>query len=619
MRCQTFLIEVNVLVTSNTERSSAPMSLMLNHSIEYLETNSAPQIIKIIVSAALLICLSSFFVGGALGQTPAKTLTPEEQELLKAQKANEEAQAEYYREQTNKLRQPPPTPTPGKTFSQSVAENPASVVGVIGTVIGAIIVALATLTTLYFNSRNAIKAQRDSQFYEAMKRMGDKDSPTLRASAAGLLAFMAPQEWREPKLSKKWPFLEVQMSKPYLDTTVNQCLIGHLLEQDPVVTESVKKALLQLVPLVPHDLSAITCELHAANRSLQDELASSMAEFFVMNNYQLPPNPYEEDEDIEVWKQLKSATGFEPHSLRKLVIHSPSFRNRFGGYRSIIDAQDTGDRGLLLSALHDRLHAVANHLRANVTLFCTALSKLQPKDAPPPNSMYSFSFARAFLVGGEIAQGANLSHLELVNANFGGMLLSDVNLANAFLHGSTLQVRMVGGSLRSSTLRGVDFRGAWIAGVDMTDAGMADAKVSNAIGLSSNWWKADFTRSNYEVDSAVLESLFKKEGQLSLERLKKHTPLSKLLSRTNSRRSSKNRIRSFDSKIRRAEMQDPKHLTLSTGRDYEVEYRTAGGAVQTVEGELISLDESGFVVIESNGKRVVIRKDLVELMREKSD
>ena len=66
-------------------------------------------------------------------------------------------------------------------------------------------------------------------------------------------------------------------------------------------------------------------------------------------------------------------------------------------------------------------------------------------------------------------------------------------------------------------------------------------------------------------------------------------------------------------------MRDQIYTTLSTGRDFEVEHRTAGGGVQKVDGELISLDESGFVVIESKGKRILIKKDLVEVMREKSD
>ena len=66
-------------------------------------------------------------------------------------------------------------------------------------------------------------------------------------------------------------------------------------------------------------------------------------------------------------------------------------------------------------------------------------------------------------------------------------------------------------------------------------------------------------------------------------------------------------------------MQDQVYSTLSTGKHYEVEHRTAGGGVQKVEGELISLDESGFVVIESNGKRILIKKELVEIMHETSD
>lgn len=66
-------------------------------------------------------------------------------------------------------------------------------------------------------------------------------------------------------------------------------------------------------------------------------------------------------------------------------------------------------------------------------------------------------------------------------------------------------------------------------------------------------------------------------------------------------------------------MQDQVYSTLSIGRDYDIEHRTAGGGVQKVAGKLISLDESGFVVIESNGKRILIKKELVEVMREKSD
>jgi len=460
-----------------------------------------------IISVALLTFLSSTFVVSALGQAPSKILTPEEQELIKAQKANEEAQAEFYREQTNKLRQPPlaASPTPGNTFRQSVAENPASVVGVVGTILGAIIVALVSLTTLYFNSRNAIKAQIDSQFYEAMKRMGDKDSPTLRASAAGLVALMAQQEWRELALSKKRRFLQVEKSRPYFETAVDQLMVGHLLENNPVATESIKKALQQLIPLVPHKISTITRELHTANLSLQDEIASLAAEFFVVNKCDKPPNPYGDEQHEDLWKRLQSATGFQTRSLRKLAMHSPSFTNRFKTYRLILDAQNDADRGQLLSAIHDKLQVASGHLRANVILFCTALEKLQSKESPHEPDSRIFYFDRAFLVDGDMASEVNLSNIYFENANFSGTILRNVNLTNTFLFGAIFDVMMKGGSLRNSSLLQVEFGAARIEGVDMTDARLAGAKIT--AGLSSAWWKADFTIDD-RIDSELLEYLF---------------------------------------------------------------------------------------------------------------
>src|SRR6266550_6722157 len=155
-----------------------------------------------------------------------------DQELINAQKANESAQAEYYRELTRKLHEPSPTPIMRKSFSDNVAENPASVIGIVGTILAALFAALVGLTTLFVNSRSAAKAQRDTQFYEALKRLGDKDSPTIRSSAAGLLAQMAQTKDREvtafelrlrsylPK--KKKPFVEFDPHFPYFTTARDQ-------------------------------------------------------------------------------------------------------------------------------------------------------------------------------------------------------------------------------------------------------------------------------------------------------------------------------------------------------------------------------------------------------------
>lgn len=61
----------------------------------------------------------------------------------------------------------------------------------------------------------------------------------------------------------------------------------------------------------------------------------------------------------------------------------------------------------------------------------------------------------------------------------------------------------------------------------------------------------------------------------------------------------------------------PSIAALSVGRDYEVEHESPNGS-QKVEGTLIDLDEKGFVVIEdSNGKRIIINKNKVIVMKEK--
>ena len=65
-------------------------------------------------------------------EPPAESPPNAQEKLIDAQRANEEAQAEYYREQTEKLRQQ-------KTFWQNVADNPASVLGVLGVIVAALV------------------------------------------------------------------------------------------------------------------------------------------------------------------------------------------------------------------------------------------------------------------------------------------------------------------------------------------------------------------------------------------------------------------------------------------------------------------------------------------------
>lgn len=50
------------------------------------------------------------------------------------------------------------------------------------------------------------------------------------------------------------------------------------------------------------------------------------------------------------------------------------------------------------------------------------------------------------------------------------------------------------------------------------------------------------------------------------------------------------------------------------GKDYDVEYTNGIRTPLREEGKLISLDENGFVVLDREGRRVLIRKDSIDRM-----
>jgi len=469
-----------------------------------MKGHSLVVIMRISFFVACLMFLSGAFATATVGQTPRNSNTAasaEEQELIKARRANEEAQAEYYREQTNKLREPVKA-SPGKTFSQSVAENPASVVGVVGTILGALIVAIVGLTTLYFNNRNAIKAQRDTQFYEAMKRLGDKDNPTIRASAAGLLALMAQGGWPELSLGKHWPPLKRVRTRPYFTTALDQLLTELLLENTAVVIEPVKDALHQLLTLAPPN---ITHRLYDANLRIQDELSSLIAEFFIIRRSETKPDVDEQEDQQELWQQLRNSTDYSYRELLGIVTDGPAVKPSFENYLRIFKTQTTGDRGQAVSANHKSLRVASSRLRANVSLFCTALESFRPHDPA------GVSFKDSFLVGGRFAPGTDLSGLDFSGSILTGLFLSDVNMEGTNFSAAFFSVHMNGGSLRGANLLGADLRFTWLNDVDMSDARLGYVKVDEwSFFQDCNLWKANFYTTNPtpEVDTDVLEKLY---------------------------------------------------------------------------------------------------------------
>jgi hypothetical protein len=245
----------------------------------------ACRFIRVLGSLALVV-LSAVNLRAAGYQ--ANEIPPPSQhteELLDAQRANERAQAEYYRLQTKKLQERPPD----QSFWKNAAANPAATLGAFG----AVVAALVTITTFLFNYRSTIRTQRDTQFYEALKRFGDKDSPVIRASAAGLLGQMA--------------LLQTGFRHPYFSTVFDQLSLGLILEQDELVREANRRAVQRLITV---DAPSVIAGLLESNIRHQDDLIHILAKRVALRNgspWESPP-----------WESLAGATGYEIAVLQAL-------------------------------------------------------------------------------------------------------------------------------------------------------------------------------------------------------------------------------------------------------------------------------------------------------------
>jgi len=205
--------------------------------------------------------------------SPANSQLSDEQRLINARRENEEAQAKYYNALTAKLSSPTPTPAP-PSLGRTVAENPASVVGVIGAIIAASFAAAVGLLTLYVNHRAGLRFHYDTQFFETLKLFGDKNKG-IRSSAAGNLGLLANRQ--VPKIGTN-PLSILKTERPYFGLAHNQLLIGLSAEQDKFTLLQIRRGIYQIVESNPKGLGLA---LINANGRLQTGLRHALAHFFV--------------------------------------------------------------------------------------------------------------------------------------------------------------------------------------------------------------------------------------------------------------------------------------------------------------------------------------------------
>lgn len=168
--------------------------------------------------------------------------------LQKAKIERNVAQAEFFQKRAEQLEK--------KNTPQAKPWTPAEKMGCVGQVITLISVAGAILVS--WNSVAEVRRGReDTAFYEALKRMGDKDSAISRAGAATLLAMQA----ENPK---------------YYAAARLQLLHAFLLEDDEVVLGAIQGACSRLLKNEEHSEETRT-HLAAAEEVLEIQVVASLA------------------------------------------------------------------------------------------------------------------------------------------------------------------------------------------------------------------------------------------------------------------------------------------------------------------------------------------------------
>ena len=530
------------------------------------------RLLLILAPTLILILSSTSHTCGVFAQTASVTTS------LGGQPDNKEGASSPSRdatqEQPSALPSPSPSPSPTpKSLIDSIADNPASLLGMVG----AIVAALVTLISFIFNYRATLQGQRDTQFYEALKRFGDKDSPTTRASAAGLLALLGP----------KRSVLRLSV-RPYLRIALDQLITALLLEKDPVVLTSMSNALRELVSW---DRLWAAERAYSVNIQLQENLAESLAEYCMANDVS-----NSDGIDEELWAKAAIITGFDQPVLLSLIDQigsrlsaspalAPQEQHTNGaGSSDEKMAIATKKKAQRLKSSTETLKIAATRLRHNISVCSTLLSEpfntfsvvfkgIDPSEGKPvrntlklygrlfttpktllPMTRETYRYMRiksklqargvgridtnylydkvkvfgkydGFFLPKASLTYADISWLfskgaQLQKATLQGAFLWQVDFEEAHMEGidfsSAILTKV---NLKKASLLEADFRKAKLESVKLTNAKLGGIKINNEISMkNTNWWMADFfERDGHSVNEETLEILYNKTGKNDID------------------------------------------------------------------------------------------------------
>ena len=389
------------------------------------------------------------------------------------------------------------------------------------TVSGAVIAAMVALLSLYVNNRTAIRNQRDTQFFEALKRFGDQDSATVRASAAATIGLLGTEKvvrWKKDD-GKKLPKRESVLL--YYETAVHQLITGLMLEENPVTLTAITDAAEKLVQIDSH---LVLPSVYRANITLQKDLITALAEFLAATG--------SKDSWISPARLAHPAlvTDYDQEVIAKLIYrHYASFDDLFDIavqflMPSIQDyssgSTQAGEPQSGESPLQDSLAPVTHHATKSklanavgrvLKLWQLSTSKPEPvallsrgsasserlKALPDARRKLSTSAARLRANVKVFSAVLNADPFKAIHRQLGDNpgswegMRDRINLEGAFLVGAQLDHAKLAGaildaaqlqlaSLASADLRGAELRGAQLHGASLLFAHFEEAKIGGS-------------------------------------------------------------------------------------------------------------------------------------------
>ena len=412
----------------------------------------------------------------------------------------------------------------------SLRENPTGFI----TAGAGLIAAFIAFISLVINRSLTIRHQRDTQFYEALKRFGDKDSPMLRSSAAGLLGQMGAQTSL------------VIRKKPYFKTATNQLLMGLVLEPDAAVLMSIANAIVDLGSL---RRSWVAHRLYHVSRTIEFDFQQAIMEWALGN-------------------AITDVEGFSESNIAKVNDISRRASATVGDWLADLKSADESSRKELADVFLTRFRSVAARSELLASANAPSLNRNMVKASHrhelcgqllagvfsgDPGRLgvvldlllatydlitpFRLAFLRfRFVLESIKVPKMFLFHWRLADADLSGSLLRNLSFYNATMQRANISgSRLRNVDLKSTDLTDASFRTARLIRVDFSLSDLIGADFSGCQILKKvnfgyatidertnfkdcNWWAADFYTVMFfktevpDVDWGLLSSIFKRYG-----------------------------------------------------------------------------------------------------------